>query len=520
MPSAGMARFGLALCTALTISALGAIDSAGQEHSFQLPSVIRVLLSGISDDLAIEPTGPAKASFNGREVQLRDSDRVVFGRTSWFLTLPAAALPPWASGMGLAGPAPQERPTQVHLGPYMSASASERHRRLVRAETGIAARLLPPRPAFVVGSWATYELPAELSVLPTNLDTPMLLNGIPYRGEIHVRRVGSDLSVVNHVELSDYLASVVGAEMPSSWELEALKTQAVAARTYAIQRVRPEASYDLCDNQNCQAYDGMRSESNRTRAAVTDTAGVVAFFGEVPIEALYSANAGDITEDSENVWGNAVPYLRSVGSPTDAAALSVAWGASGYRWTRVVGLHELAGYRALRNAGVGTVIRLEVLEWTDSGRPLRVLIVGTTGQLELFGDEVRTALGLPSAFVLFEIAPASSLTLVGPTPGRFDQIFDEGHRLVSIRRSVAFDVAPAGFSLVNGSVHIAVFERPEAVIFKGRGFGHGLGMSQWGAQGLALEGQTYDQILTHYYTGIDLRVLSGADSLTLSYPRT
>ena len=499
---------------------LSAVSSAAQEHDFQQPAVIRVLLSGIPDDVAIEPTGPANAVFNGIQVELEAAERVVFGQATRFLTLPASALPPWALMMGLAGPAPQERPAQVHVGPYLSAAASERHRRLLRVETGIAARLLPPRPALVVGSWATYELPGELAVLPVSLGTPTLLNGIPYRGELHVRRTDSDFSVVNHVELADYLASVVGAEMPSSWELEALKTQAVAARTYAIQRVTPGDPYDLCDNQNCQAYDGVRSESDRTRAAVTETAGVVAVFGDVPIEALYSANAGDITEDSENVWGNAVPYLRSVGSPTDAAALSVSWGASGYRWTRVITLRDLAGYRALRSAGVGSVIRLEVLEWTDSGRPLRVLIVGTTGELGLFGDEVRTALGLPSAFVEFEVEPASSLTLVGAKPTRFGEFFNEGHRLVSVRRSVAFDVAPAGVSLVNGSVRTAVFERAEAVIIKGRGFGHGLGMSQWGAQGMALEGHTYDEILTHYYSGIDLRVLSVADSLTLSRRRT
>ena len=164
--------------------------------------------------------------------------------------------------------------------------------------------------------------------------------------------------VVNHVALADYLASVVGAEMPRNWEIEALKAQAVAARTYAIQHLQPNEMYDICDNQNCQAYGGVGSESERTQAAVAATTGIVAMFNGAPIEALYSANAGDVTESSEHVWGTAVPYLRSVPSPGDAAALSVSWGAEGYRWTRAIPLPELAEYRTFRNGGVGAIVDL------------------------------------------------------------------------------------------------------------------------------------------------------------------
>ena len=108
----------------------------------------------------------------------------------------------------------------------------------------------------------------------------------------------------------------------------------------------------------------------------------------------------------------------------------------------------------------------------------------------------------------WELAPVSSLELIGAAPRRFGALLQEGHRIADVRRSIAFATAPPDIELVNGAVHVAVFERPASLILSGRGFGHGLGMSQWGAQGMALAGHTYDEILTHYYTGIELRALS------------
>ncbi len=493
---------------ALVLALLAGSGVGAQQHELALPAVIRVLLSDIGDNVTLEPQGAAQAVVDGRPLDVAPGQRVVIGRSAWFLAFAAAASEPWAREVGVAGPVGKADPSLVHVGPYIDAVALERHRRLLRTEVGVAPRLLAPRPTLAVGDWGTYELPSRLGVRPAERDAATRLNGKSYRGGFDIRRDDAGFLIVNHVGLADYLASVVGAEMPRNWEIEALKAQAVAARTYAIQHLQPDAIFDICDNQDCQAYGGMRSESDRTRAAVAETAGVVALFDGAPIEALYSANAGDVTESSEHVWGNAVPYLRSVPSPGDAAALSVSWGAEGYRWTRMISLPELADYRTFRNGGVGAVIDLRVLERTPAGRPLRVLVVGTSGELELYGDQIRTALGLPSAFVELELAPVSSLELIGAAPRRFGVLLREGHQITSVRRSIAFEAAPPDIELVNGAVHVAVFERPASLILSGRGFGHGLGMSQWGAQGMALAGHTYDEILTHYYTGIELRALS------------
>ena len=110
----------------------------------------------------------------------------------------------------------------------------------------------------------------------------------------------------------------------------------------------------------------------------------------------------------------------------------------------MIPLPELAEYRTFRNQGVGAIVDLQVLERTPAGRPLRVLVVGTSGEVELYGDQVRTALGLPSSFVELELAPVASVELIGVAPRRFGTLLQEGHRITSVRRSIAFASAPPG----------------------------------------------------------------------------
>ena len=493
----------------LAVSLVLATDPySARGGALTIPTSIRVRLTVTGDHLRLAPASSAMAVIDGSSTHLNPHEAIILGHEVWFLTLPASASPFWIPELTIEGPAVDRHPTHALLGPYLEPSKSERHRRLIRAETNLGIGLRGPRPAMVAGQWATYTLPTHIEIRPEDPHAITRVNGVPYRGTIKVERVGRSFEVINDVVLADYLASVIGAEMPLTWELEALKAQAVAARTYVIQQLQPDEDYDLCDNQNCQAYGGVSTESVETHAAAEKTQGVVALYNGAPIQALYSANAGDITENSEHVWGTAVPYLRSVDSSADAAAMSVAWGASGYRWTRVISLHELGSYRSIRERNIGSVIEVRILERTAAGRPLRIVVVGTTGEVELFGDQIRTSLGLPSAFIELRRVQPSSITLISPSQLRLKTFDDDGYMLTSLRRSISFNSAPPDVDLVNGAVHVAKFTRPGSVVISGRGFGHGLGMSQWGAQGMALEGKTYDEILLHYYTGIELHKLS------------
>ncbi|TMF28498.1 MAG: SpoIID/LytB domain-containing protein, partial [Chloroflexi bacterium] len=142
----------------------------------------------------------------------------------------------------------------------------------------------------------------------TTSDGLLSYNGRVFRGTLELAKDDEgDMIVVNEVDTASYLASVVGSEEPTTWMPEALASQAIAARTYLVTHLHRHGAYDLEGDTRDQEYDGLGGEDRSTVRAVERTAGMVATYGGAPIEALYSANAGGITEDSENVYANALP---------------------------------------------------------------------------------------------------------------------------------------------------------------------------------------------------------------------
>lgn len=273
-----------------------------------------------------------------------------------------------------------------------------------------------------------------------------------YRGRIKLTRTPQGITAVNYVDLEDYLASVVGKEMYPTWPLEALKAQAVAARTYALyKRQKPASSlFDMGDTVTWQVYDGMTGESQSTRAAVRATAGEILTYQGRPIEAVFHASSGGHTENSEDVWSSAVPYLRGVRDFDQTAPV--------YQWTTRLSADQLKS----KISGIGNIQALKPLKTTRHGRIASIQIVGDAGSRMMSGNELRKALKLRSS--LFTITP------------RFEPV-----------ASTAKTPAKTAFFEING-----------------RGYGHGLGMSQWGAYSLAQQGYTYQQILQHYYQGTTL----------------
>ena len=138
-----------------------------------------------------------------------------------------------------------------------------------------------------------------------------------YHGKLMIKNIGGKLTVINDIELEDYIKGVVPSEMPPSWEYEALKAQAIAARSYALANLGKQSKYgyDLKDNTEDQAYGGASSETNITNKAVDETNGLVLTYDMKIISAYYSASAGGMT--STSIWGGYVPYLHSVPSFDD-----------------------------------------------------------------------------------------------------------------------------------------------------------------------------------------------------------
>lgn len=157
-----------------------------------------------------------------------------------------------------------------------------------------------------------FPLNTDSLVLRPDNDGFVSTKGRWYRGKLMVKNINNKLTVINDINLEEYLKGVVPSEMPSSWELEALKAQAIAARSYALANLGKQSKYgyDLKDNTEDQAYGGASSETERTNKAVDETLGLVLTYDMKIISAYYFASAGGMT--NTNAWGGNIPYIHSV----------------------------------------------------------------------------------------------------------------------------------------------------------------------------------------------------------------
>ena len=339
-------------------------------------------------------------------------------------------------------------------------------------------------------------------------DGLLMVNGKAFRGTFELSPDDEgDMIVVNTVSTHDYLASVVGSEEPSSWESEALASQAIAARTYLYTHLGRHKAYDLEGDTRDQEYDGTMNEDARTLKAVEGTAGVVVTYRGSPIEALYSANAGGVTEDSENVYASALPYLRSVPSPGDAVAKASSWGRTSYEWTKELSATQLHDSLQRRGVDVGTPTAIQLTSVSATGRVIGATISGTAGSQAIGKDKARSYFGLMSSLFTVTVLPTGASERVDVM--NTDRITALDALGAHVAQAV-FDVVLDGYGNELGlRVTGYVYELPATFVFTGKGFGHGVGLSQWGAQGMALAGASYGQILAHYYVGTALEAVGG-----------
>jgi SpoIID/LytB domain protein len=339
-------------------------------------------------------------------------------------------------------------------------------------------------------------------------DGLLTVNGRAFRGTFELSPDDEgDMIIVNVVSTHDYLVSVVGSEEPSSWESEALASQAIAARTYLYTHLGRHKNYDLEGDTRDQEYDGTINEDPRTLRAVERTAGVVVTYRGAPIEALYSANAGGITEDSETVFANALPYLRSVPSPGDLVAKESSWGRTSYEWTKEVSAIQLRDFMQKRGLNVGTPTAIQLTSVSPTGRVITASVTGTGGAQPIGKDRSRYYFGLMSSLFTVQVLPTGASERVDATNTDRIAALDALDAHVA---QTSFEVLYDG----NGNelglrVTGYVYELPARFVFSGRGFGHGVGLSQWGAQGMAVQGASYQQILAHYYVGTTLVAVGG-----------
>jgi stage II sporulation protein D len=246
--------------------------------------------------------------------------------------------------------------------------------------------------------------------------TAPLTLGRRYRGSIQVDVVGGKLRAINVVGLEQYLYGVVPAEMPSAWLPEALKAQAVAARSYAL-AVRRTGAFDLYPDTRSQMYLGIDHEKPSTTAAVDATAGkVVLYNGQVAKTYFYSSSGGR-TASSQDVWGGSVPYLVSVPDPYDTISPYHNWGPVAYTGAKLG--------KVLRAPGRLVDVQSEL---NSSGRVTSVTAVGTTGSVVVQAADLRRRLGLRSTWFTVGV-----LSLAGPPKA---VVYGSTARLSGVARGV------------------------------------------------------------------------------------
>jgi stage II sporulation protein D len=212
----------------------------------------------------------------------------------------------------------------------------------------------------------------------------------PYRGDLTVAHQSSGLCAIDTLPVESYLRGVVPLEMSSSWPLEALKAQAVAARTYAIRSIGG-GLFDLYSDTRSQAYGGASRERETTDAAVSGTAGVIATYGGQPIAAFYFSTSGGHTENIENVWNTApLPYLKGVDDPYDTLSPYHVWPDNPIRTSAT----SVATALGSGNLPAGQLQALYVVKRGVSPRVVQALAISDSGATSLTGSTIRTALGL------------------------------------------------------------------------------------------------------------------------------
>jgi len=304
-----------------------------------------------------------------------------------------------------------------------------------------------------------------------------------YRGTIEFvyNRSINAFVIINHVNIEEYVFGVVASEMPSVFPTEALKVQAVIARTYALRSVgkHKQWGYDVCDAQHCQVYGGVRAERERSDAAAEATMGIILTYDDQPIEAVFSSNCGGYTQSSTEAGWYPHKYLQPVSDYQDFNETNIQpynfkellqhtrpafsryfknVSPSTFRWTRYITEEQIKRIVSQRK-NIGDIKAIIPLKRGLSGYVNGVKIVGTGGVLTLSKEnEIKKYLGL------------------------------------GMLRSTYFIVQP---NLENGV--------PKSFIFYGGGWGHGVGLCQTGAGGRADAGQNFKQILHHYYSDVKLK---------------
>ena len=351
-------------------------------------------------------------------------------------------------------------------------------------------KTIPGDGSQIIGSGSVYD--SVISVGPNE-----------YRGYITFVSNKNEISLINHVEIEDYLYGVVPKEMGHSFHMESLKAQAVAARSFALasKNKHKDQGFNLCDTTHCQVYAGKIAEHPNTNGAVDDTRGLYVYYNGELAETMYHSNNGGYMESSKNAWGGQRGYLVEKEDPfsKDTKAST---------WELELSYKELSGKIESSGIDIGEILDIEILETSSGNRVKKIKLIGKSGEEVITGAKLGSILDMRSTW--FDI------TKDGQTKGNVSKdvyVYDPATSqtvMVNLDNATIMNGDNEIIKLQNKTSSTSSSESSnksgvESFVFKGRGFGHGVGMSQFGALEMAKQGYSYEEILNHYYVGVDLK---------------
>ncbi len=299
-----------------------------------------------------------------------------------------------------------------------------------------------------------------------------------YPGALLVSASGGRLSLANECDLDRYTEGVLCGECPALFHPEAIRAMAIAARSYSYRKAFLGKN-DLCDTTHCQVYKGIGSVAASIKEAVAATRGLCALYDGEVIDAVYSSDCGGYTEANENAWKGArpLPYLRPVEDAPEPQGEPYCAVNRSHRWKVTLTPERL---RTLFGRS-HPELRLEVADLTESGR-VRLLHLGPAGTVAPAADPAET--------------PNATMSGMLKLPAMSDSALLKRFSGEQWRRML-------GLSVVK-SLKFEVREGEKGVELEGRGYGHGVGLCQFGANGMGRQGLPFEEIIRHYYSGTEV----------------
>jgi len=394
---------------------------------------------------------------------------------------------------------------------------------LVSEERNKIVKLLPHNKGIEILEKGVYSGPIKITPVGST-KIMVVFNGQKYRFrgdiEIDIDKEHRKLNVINIIGIEEYLYGVLKKEISPHWPKEALKAQAVAARTFAIFNVNKyiDKGYNICASTNSQAYGGVNHEDPLTNKAIDETRGVIMTYKGKPINAVYHSDSGGYTEDSENVWGSFLPYLRSVESKFEEKVSP-----PHHTWSYSINEKDLTEKLQKQGYKINSVVFIEPVKKSETGRTSELVFTAENNNvINMKTNDFRSLIGAElirsTLFNIEAIGRESNITedtedkkeiegkevqeesikevLEQKEDWTIKELLELMKKNKQEREKKKEEIVP--------KVEIAKLKTPLTFLFSGSGNGHGVGMSQWGAYGMALQGSGYQDILKYYYQGINI----------------